>query len=231
MKTTLLTLLSLAALAVGLGQSRSHAQDTTPPVLVSATSLDGTNVSIWFSEPMSRVDLDTIFTYLIEDQFGPVGYGLVNIRPGDSAVVVPVNPAVTSPYTVTIQIPLTDRAGNPLASGASVTGTVWSTAWTLADVGGPYPAGSLSSCAPGQLAIDAGGRNIGESADQFTYLHGTRTNNFDMQVRVDGLLNVGHPTAKAGLHIRQSLAADSPFFMVYFMPIGLSHLRLLSGGE
>ena len=228
MKTTLLTLLSLVAVALGLAQSRSHAQDITPPVLVSATSLDGTNVSVYFSEPMSRADLDGFFTYFIQDEFGEV-YGLVTIRPGDSAVVMPVNRAVASPFTVTIQTLLTDRAGNPLPVGASVTGTVWSTEWALADVGGPSPAGRLSSCAPGQLAIDASGENIANTADQFTYLHGSRTNNFDMQVRVDGLLNVGHPTAKAGLHIRQSLAADSPFFMVYLTPTNGSNYIELRG--
>jgi len=218
----------LAAFALGLSQPQSQAQDITPPFLVSATSLDGTSVSLCFSEAMNRSDLGNPFTYSVEDEFGPADYDFVSIRPGDGAVVLHMLGAASSPFTVTIQSSgLSDRAGNPLPLGASVTGMVSSAGWTLADVGGSSPAGSLFSCFPGQLDMDAGGRNIGETADQFTYLHRSRTNNFDVQVRVDGLLNVGHPTAKAGLHIRQSLDAGSPFFMVYVTPInGSNYIEL-----
>ena len=228
MKTTLLMTFGIAAFALALGQARSHAQDTTPPFLVSAASLDGISVSLCFSEAMSRGDLDELFTYVVEDEFGPAGYDFVSIRTGDGAVLLRIIGAVSSPFIITIQSPsLSDRAGNPLPLGASVTGMVSSAGWTLADVGGPSPAGSLFSCIPGHLDIDASGRNIGETADQFTYLHRTRTNNFDVRVRVDGLLNVGHPTAKAGIHIRQSLDAASPFFMVYVTPTnGANRIRV-----
>jgi hypothetical protein len=219
MKKNLLMALGIAAFALGSGRCPLHAQDITPPFLLSAASVDGMQVGLRFSEPMSRLDLDDPFSYAVGDEFSAVGIDAVAIRSADGVVVLRLSSAITSPFRVVIQTgSLSDLAGNPLPFGATVTGTVWSAGLTLADVGFPAPPGSVISCLPGQLDVDAGGRNIGEGADQFTYLHQSRTNNFDVRVRVDGFLYVCHATAKAGIHIRQSLDAGSPFFMAYLTP-------------
>src|SRR5262245_35052406 len=69
--------------------------------------------------------------------------------------------------------------------------------------------------------------DIGDAADQFTYLYATRTNNFDLQVRVDALQFVGQMTTKASIHVRESLDTDSPFFMAYVTPTNGSNRILV----
>ena len=136
MKMTLLMTLGIGALALGPARFSLHAQDAIAPILVSAASLDGAEVGVCFSEPMSRSGLDDIFTYLVADEFGQAAIDAVSIRPGDGGVVLRLSGAIASPFTVTIQTEsLSDRAGNPLPLGVSVTGTVWSAGWALAERG------------------------------------------------------------------------------------------------
>jgi hypothetical protein len=217
MKTTLFTPPCLFVLAWSVCQSLCGAADTTPPRLVSASSTDGLVIGLCYSEVMNPAGLNDLFAYQVQDGAGAAAVASVSIRPGNQAVAIHLSRAVTGVFTVEVQ-DVFDLAGNLIPPGATVAGRVWSTGLAVADIGAPNPAGAVRSCSEGTVEVDVGGRNIGDTADQFTYLYQSRTNDFDVSVRVDGLLYVGHPTAKAGLLVRESLAPGSVFFMAYATP-------------
>lgn len=78
-----------------------------------------------------------------------------------------------------------------------------------ADIGNSSLAGTVETLTDG-FKIVAGGRDIGDKADQFHYTYQERTGNFDVQVRLQSL-NLTDSWAKAGLMARASLATNSQF--------------------
>ena len=81
-------------------------------------------------------------------------------------------------------------------------------AYTSLDINST-PAGRTTVAAEGRdYDVVAGGENVFGTADGFRFLHRQVTGDFDMKVRVESLTAV-HPTSKAGLMARASLAANS----------------------
>jgi glucose/arabinose dehydrogenase len=84
--------------------------------------------------------------------------------------------------------------------------------WRAADVGGPTRAGSASFVGA-ELRVNAGGRDIWDQADAFHFVHQPAAARQVVLARVASLA----PTdawAKAGVMIRESLAADAAHAMV-----------------
>ena len=156
MKTTLLTLLSLVAVALGLAQSRSHAQDITPPFLVAVGSADGVHIDVCFSETMQTDQLGNPFNYSVTDSSGQIGPVAVAIHSGNRAVVLTLLSPVSGFFSVETEL-LSDLAGNFLATGSSATGEVGALPLALADIGGPAPSGTVFSCDETELIVRAGG--------------------------------------------------------------------------
>src|SRR6185369_5973418 len=90
------------------------------------------------------------------------------------------------------------------------------TTFTAADVGPPALAGT-STISAGGVDITVGGLDIAGSADEFHFLYQTRTNNFDVAVRVESLAN-SDVWAKAGLMARETLDTNSAHVSVLASP-------------
>jgi len=84
--------------------------------------------------------------------------------------------------------------------------------WMTTDVNGSLP-GGLRSLGGGKFELFGGGADIWGQADQFRFLHQPVQGDFDLEVTVDGLDDVGQ-YCKAGLMIRSSLAKDSAAAML-----------------
>ena len=114
--------------------------------------------------------------------------------------------------TYTLTAVATDNAGAS-ATSAPVTVTVTEVAgplpapWASQDIGAPALAGNASATSTGFI-VEAAGADIWESSDQFHFVYQTLTGDGEIVARVDSLAPT-HVWAKAGVMIRESLAAGS----------------------
>ncbi len=126
-----------------------------------------------------------------------------------------LSPLTTYHYKVVAS----NAAGSSLPSNAAQARTKASTlpaGWTQADIGGPSYAGS-ASYARGVYTVTASGNDIWNSADQFHFTYTTMTGDGTIVAEIASEGNTD-PWAKAGVMIRQSLDADSPFVDAFVTP-------------
>jgi hypothetical protein len=93
------------------------AQDMTPPTLVSASSVNGRQIGICFSEEMDAPSLSIAENYLAEDSGGLKGTLRATPQPDGRGVVLTVDPSVVGEFVVTVGF-LFDLAGNLLEPGS-----------------------------------------------------------------------------------------------------------------
>jgi len=98
-------------------------------------------------------------------------------------------------------------ADGGITSSATATITVGSSQLTNQDIGAPAMAGSMSS-ASGTYTVTAGGTDIWDTSDQFHFVYQAMTGDLDVRARVAAIQG-GDNWAKAGVMIRESLAANS----------------------
>ena len=101
--------------------------------------------------------------------------------------------------------------------------------WQNADIGAVGVAGSASYNA-GTYTVNGSGSDIWAAADSFHYVYQPLTGDGEITARVFTVQNT-NDSAKAGVMIRETLAADSPFAMTTVTPLkGTSLLRRLVAG-
>lgn len=96
-------------------------------------------------------------------------------------------------------------AGNPLPAP-----------WLDGDIGSPAIGGS-ASYANGVFTVNAGGNDIFGTADQFHYVWQSLTGDHSVSARVSSQTNTSS-SAKAGVMLRQSADASSPFYDAMVTP-------------
>ena len=197
--------------------------DVVKPVLVSAGSLNGTAITLCFSERLdngSGAVTDT-FTYAINA--GAIGYTGGTIQAdGRTVILSPLDSPVTGSFTVRVNdgIEVIDLAGNILDPATSlVNGRVVNL--NSVAVGTVNPAGSAFSCAPQAVTVTAGGLDLATTIDSFQFVNQAMTGDFDARVRVASL--VGNTrlesVAKAILTVRESAATNSAAVNVFVTPL------------
>ena len=120
---------------------------------------------------------------------------------------VTVTPAAGSTGTATITVNVSDGA---LATSDTFVLTVIGplpSPWTSQDVGGPGLVGSATA-AGGVFTVKGGGDDIWDTSDSFHFAWLTMTGDGEIRARVIGVQNT-NPSAKAGVMVRESLAANS----------------------
>lgn len=103
-----------------------------------------------------------------------------------------------------------------LPAAAQTTGGVVPAPWASVDVGAPALAGDATEDA-GTFTVKAAGRDIWGTADQFHFVHQLLTGDAVIVARVDSLANT-NAWAKAGIMMRESLAAGSPHVSALVTP-------------
>jgi hypothetical protein len=121
--------------------------------------------------------------------------------------------AIGQTYTLTVT-GVTDVEGRPIAPNTQTNFDV--KGFLARDIGVPSPAGVAVQAGNG-YDITAGGAGIAGPSDQFTFQQETRSGDFDVQVRIQGL-SLRDAFTKAGLMARENLNANSRYAAVFATP-------------
>jgi len=113
--------------------------------------------------------------------------------------------------------------GGPLPGGVSST-----------TIGDASAAAAFYTNSTQSFTVAASGADIWGTADAFNFVYAPMRGDFDVSVRVNSLENID-PWTKAGLMIRQSLAADSRHASIFATPTAVNgtafQRRLVDGGD
>ena len=101
--------------------------------------------------------------------------------------------------------------------------------WTVSNIGNPAISGS-ATFSSGTYSVSGAGTDIGGSSDQFTFVHRQIPGDTTFVARVASLQNISG-WSKAGVMIRESLAAGSKHAFAYVTPShGVTFLRRTTTG-
>jgi outer membrane protein assembly factor BamB/regulation of enolase protein 1 (concanavalin A-like superfamily) len=101
-------------------------------------------------------------------------------------------------------------------TGGTIGGNGMPGPWTDGDVGGATPSGN-ATFAGGTFTVQGGGNDIWASVDQFNYVSQPLTGDASIVAAVTGQDNTD-PWAKAGVMIKQSTTAGSPYALMATTP-------------
>jgi hypothetical protein len=196
--------------------------DEVKPLLISASSANGTQVGVRFSETLNQTAAEEELNYNV-DGILPT---LATLRADGTTVVLQFDVPVARDFILAVEN-ISDRAITPnVIVSTNVAGKWWNDA--VVDIGLPNPVGSHFSADTGDIEIMAGGNDVWGQSDQFTYAYSPQAGDFDVRVRVDSLQYVGNAWSKAGLNIRESTAANSK--MIWFYPTPTLGANAFEGG-
>ena len=126
-------------------------------------------------------------------------------------------------YSVTVA----NSAGTTTSAEAAL--SVMAAPWTNADVGAAGRAG-LGAVNGGVIRVEGAGADIGGAADAFQFVHAPATGDVEIVARVVSMESTD-PGAKAGVMIRESLAAGSKCAFMFSTPAsGTLFLRRTAAG-
>lgn len=156
------------------------------PSIVSVSSLQGTEVGICFSTAMDNRGLQTPANYHVLSGTSVIKVSSVSIWEEDaSKVSLRLAQRISGTFTVSVS-GLKDGFGIDV-SKQPVEGVVWGQSFTLSNLGSPSTA-RLFSCVSNEITMVGQGFICnGGCSSQIPFLSELRTNDFDIQVRVDSL--------------------------------------------
>ncbi|MFM7817784.1 MAG: immunoglobulin domain-containing protein, partial [Verrucomicrobiota bacterium] len=193
--------------------------DTTPPALVSAGTLDKKTVGVRFSEPVNSLSATQPFNYKLSQG------SVTSVRPGagGDSVYLTVTGLTSDSFSVTVLGGIVDTSGNPIRAGSTV--STKASAWKSTDIGliqsgdpakrtpgdDPYRIGQAIATSSGdtetEIEIIGGGSNAWNPGDYIHYVSGPKLNgDFDVSVEVsrnDRPANTA-AWANSGLMLRES---------------------------
>lgn len=190
--------------------------DTTAPVLVRAASLYPNEVLVTFTEGLLASTATNTANYAIPRTGGSLA--VTAARFGNTVSNILLTTSVQSlgtNYTLTVNnVRDLSVAANRIATNSQT--TFCASLYQNADIGNPASSG-LFTPNNGGYSITAGGTGISGAADQFTFGYQSRTNDFDVQVRV-AALNFSGAWARAGLMARDGLTTNAVFAACFATP-------------
>jgi hypothetical protein len=198
--------------------------DTTPPLVLGASSVLATEIGIQFNELMDSNTTADAIGYVVNGG-SPIVSNVV-FRPDGRSVRLQLDGPVTSPFTVAVN-DARDCAGNQIAAGTTVTGSQWANS---GDVGAPALAGNAFSSVPGDVDIVAGGADIWGVSDQFHFVHNQRSGDFDVKVKVQRV-DTANAWSKGGLMARETLDGPSVTIEAYTTPNNPPGTRTYEAGR
>ncbi|MGB9603882.1 MAG: Ig-like domain-containing protein, partial [Limisphaerales bacterium] len=185
--------------------------DNTPPTVVSANAF--TNfIGIEFSERMDSESVTNPANYSING--GAVQISSIELRPNETQVKLLLAQNISGQFTVDIS-GLKDLVGNEIQP-VQVQGNV--SDLMFIDIGGPQPPGYIFTSKDGEFDVMAGGNDVWDGVNQFSFIYKPITGDFDVKVRVQRLDFVGNNWSKAGINVRESVNEQAGMFWVYSTP-------------
>jgi len=141
---------------------------------------------------------------------------------GTNSASITTAPTVLSDSGSAYRVVVTNPAGGVTSNPATLTvnppaGGALPAPWTDQDIGTVGVAGS-ATVSGGTFTANGGGADIWGGSDQFNFISQPLAGDADIVARVAGLGNT-NGWAKAGVMIRQSLAADSSYAFTAMTPV------------
>jgi regulation of enolase protein 1 (concanavalin A-like superfamily) len=214
----------------------------TPVPLFSLGALRTSDFGLWISRRL-RLLASLVFALLaaetparwavLETRTGQVYEGLARLE-SNAVVVVNVErnllvriPA-TNLFALTFRTRADTPAGPPLTAG-SASGEL-PPPWRSEDIGSVQMAGNATAFA-GFFTVRSSGTHIGGRSDSFHFIGKPVLGRSDLLVRVQ-FVQYTHPSAQAGLMMRESLSAGAPNVFVGLTPrrTGFVQWRSTEGG-
>ncbi|MGC8744821.1 MAG: PA14 domain-containing protein, partial [Verrucomicrobiia bacterium] len=211
-------------------------QDTTPPAILSAGSLDGYTVTVVFNELVETNLSGDPFNYRIESQGQEAIITGSAIWPDSKSVLLFIDPSTPLVGSFRIEASgISDIAYTPNEIPAEFPSVFIGKVahLTAADVGtygtsgfgGGVGVPTLNAALPGYtwyftndaMRVSANGWDIWNNNDGFHYVYRQVTGNFDIKVRVESLTRADN-WSKAGIMARLSTNAGSRFIIVMTTP-------------
>jgi hypothetical protein len=163
--------------------------DSTPPTVLSASSLTLHVINVIFSEPVEALSAGNSSSYSLP------GNSIAEITMiGNTNAELTVDEPITTNYVLTVQN-VRDLSGNTMV------------ATNMAGIAHSF-ADSVALCSNGvafafneKIVVHADGAGILGTKDEFHYVYRLVTGDFDVAVRVESLLNTD-PNARAGIMAR-----------------------------
>lgn len=190
--------------------------DNAPPVLLSASSVNSTDIGLCFDEALDPVSAADPINYVVNG--GAVTVTSATLRYDGKTVQLVLGSPISGSFTVQVNNVLDLTGRNAVAAGSSASGSVGVlTPVDLATAGDPVALGSTFSCTSGEFEVIAGGSDIWGNADHGHFAYQNIAGNFDKRVLVARDENTD-VSAKAGLMVRESTSADSRNLHAVVMP-------------
>jgi uncharacterized repeat protein (TIGR01451 family) len=188
--------------------------DITPPVALSAGSMDGLKVGVCFDEMVDATTGEDLYPYGVFVGDTAATVISAKLRPDRKSVVLTLEPPgiPAGPFRVHVDgvedLALNVGAGYVLHSTAvGLTGQDMGVPPVLATRGTNW------TCEPDVFEVIGGGSDIWAAADTGHFANRSVTGDFDAKVRVQDLTLTGTTggaiIAKAGLMVRQTIATNS----------------------
>ncbi len=203
--------------------------DTTPPYIVSVSSLDGSTIGVAFDGPVDVGIAQEPSGYFFDVPHDGIVVSTATLKPGDPTRVFltldPLSPGfpVTGDFTLYNGF-MKDLAGNEafdlFATGAVQRLTARDIYLTAGNVAGGYNLalpGSTWTDTNGGFDVSANGYDIWNTADGFHFAFREATGNFDIKTRVNKLIGADQ-WSKAGLMARGSTNANSRMMFMCAVP-------------
>ncbi|HTD85675.1 MAG TPA: immunoglobulin domain-containing protein, partial [Candidatus Binatia bacterium] len=173
--------------------------DTNPPTLVSAASLTGQSIGLCFSERLTAASAQNAASYTVNDGAVTVNSATLRTNANNTTVLLQVTGLSSQAGTVftvrATNIFDTSFTGN--RGGGTVQGVVHGL--IAADIGSA--GGATFTCASNRFEMATDGAGFGGTADTFHFASMSRTNEFDVRVRLASL-NATNANGMAGLVAR-----------------------------
>lgn len=185
--------------------------DTTPPILLGASSVGLSNVLLSFSKLILPASVTNPANYSVSGPAGTVMVVGAFLDGTQTNVLLQVNSLSDKVvYTVLVN-DVSDRAALrnlvPRDSAAQFTASTFA----QLEIGNPSPPGTWQLSTNGLIISGAG--DLGAVADQFHFAYSFRSGDFDISARLVGL-NASDVWAKAGLMARDTLSPSGQFAAV-----------------
>jgi hypothetical protein len=180
--------------------------DTSPPRLVSAAAVTN-EVTVVFSKRVTAASANDPAHYIITNHNGSIPVLSATLNEAGNSVLLSTGP-MTEGQTYTLIVNNIQSVDEQLiAPNSQIQFTIQQ--FVLVNIGSPPIAGSQVA-AGGGLNVTGSGTNILGLSDQFVFSYVERLDDFDVEVRLDGL-SMPNAWAKAGLMARESLAPNARF--------------------
>jgi hypothetical protein len=170
--------------------------DTTAPIALSSYAQVANLIGLRFNELLDPVTASDPARYSIS---GGVTVQGVQVLPDGKSVAITVDPLTAAQYTLSFT-GIADAAGNRTTN--SIIGKVAS-GFVLEDIGTITEPMILSATDSNGFSVLAGGLDIFGTADSFSYIHETLTNDFDVRLQISNITQAKNISTRGGLMARE----------------------------